>query len=181
MTLSLVAVFVPVLFLGGLVGRLFHEFAVTIGVAIVVSGFVSLTLTPMLCSRFLKPKHEEKHNRFFEMTEGAYNRTLAFYVEGLGFAVGPRPPFDFPGAWLYAGGRPILHVVADRHLPEHRAGVLDHMAFSARDLRAVKAALERMNVRYDLRRLAGSDQWQLFCHDPSGAKVELDFDGAEAA
>ena len=56
MTLSLVAVFMPVLFLGGLVGRLFHEFAVTIGASIIVSGFVSLTLTPMLCSRFLKPQ-----------------------------------------------------------------------------------------------------------------------------
>ena len=55
MTLSLAAVFIPVLFMGGIVGRLFHEFAVTIGVAILVSGFVSLTLTPMLCSRFLRP------------------------------------------------------------------------------------------------------------------------------
>ena len=54
MTLSLAAVFIPVLFMGGIVGRLFHEFAVTIGVAILVSGFVSLTLTPMLCSRFLQ-------------------------------------------------------------------------------------------------------------------------------
>ena len=54
MTMSLVAVFIPVLFMGGLLGRLFHEFAVTISVAILVSGFVSLTLTPMLCSRFLK-------------------------------------------------------------------------------------------------------------------------------
>ena len=55
MTISLAAVFIPVLFMGGIVGRLFHEFAVTIGVAILVSGFVSLTLTPMLCSRFLQP------------------------------------------------------------------------------------------------------------------------------
>ena len=55
MTLSLAAVFIPVLFMGGILGRLFHEFAVTIGVAILISGFVSLTLTPMLCSRFLRP------------------------------------------------------------------------------------------------------------------------------
>ena len=57
MTLSLAAVFIPVLFMGGIVGRLLHEFAVTIGVAILVSGFVSISLTPMLCSRFLKPPH----------------------------------------------------------------------------------------------------------------------------
>ena len=65
--MSLVAVFIPVLFLGGLIGRLFHEFAVTIGAAILVSGFVSLTLTPMLCSRFLRrriPWHEQKSTRF---------------------------------------------------------------------------------------------------------------------
>src|SRR6185295_11367555 len=60
MTISLVAVFIPVLFLGGLVGRLFHEFAVTIGVAILMSAFVSLTLTPMLCSRFLRAGHAEE-------------------------------------------------------------------------------------------------------------------------
>ena len=58
MTLSLAAVFIPVLFMGGIVGRLFHEFAVTIMVAILISGFVSLSLTPMLCSRFLKPPSE---------------------------------------------------------------------------------------------------------------------------
>ena len=91
MTMSLVAVFVPVLFLGGLVGRLFHEFAVTIGAAIIVSGFVSLTLTPMLCSRFLKPQHSEKHNRFFEATEGVYNRALQFYERTLVWVMDHRP------------------------------------------------------------------------------------------
>src|SRR6202030_3901563 len=55
MTLSLVAVFIPVFFMGGVVGRVFHEFAIVIGMAILVSGFVSLTLTPMLCSLFLRP------------------------------------------------------------------------------------------------------------------------------
>src|SRR5207344_3044313 len=57
MTLSLVAVFIPVLFMGGLLGRLFNEFAVVISIAILVSGFVSLTLTPMMCSRFLRVQH----------------------------------------------------------------------------------------------------------------------------
>src|SRR6266446_5785940 len=61
MTLSLAAVFIPLLFMGGIIGRLLHEFAVTIGVAILVSGFVSLTLTPMLCSRFLKHSEKAKH------------------------------------------------------------------------------------------------------------------------
>ena len=60
MTLSLAAVFIPVLFMGGIIGRLLHEFSVVIMVAMLVSGFVSLTLTPMLCSRFIRPQHDRK-------------------------------------------------------------------------------------------------------------------------
>ena len=82
MTLSLIAVFIPVLFLGGMVGRLLHEFSVTIIVAIVISGFVSLTFTPMLGSRYL-PSHDRKHGRIyvalergFEKLAGAYDVTL---------------------------------------------------------------------------------------------------------
>ncbi|MBI5710671.1 MAG: efflux RND transporter permease subunit [Candidatus Eisenbacteria bacterium] len=83
MTLSLVAVFIPVLLMGGLLGRLFHEFAVTISAAILVSGFVSLTLTPMLCSRFLKPEHALRHGHAYLAIEGAYQRTLGFYERTL--------------------------------------------------------------------------------------------------
>ena len=61
MTISLVAAFIPVLFMSGMLGRLLREFAVTICVAILVSGFISLSLTPMLCSRYLRPPHEQKH------------------------------------------------------------------------------------------------------------------------
>ncbi|MDL2718395.1 MAG: efflux RND transporter permease subunit [Acidobacteriota bacterium] len=79
MTISLVAVFIPVLFMGGLLGRLFKEFAVTISVAILVSGFVSLTLTPMLCSRFLKASHVSNEGRFFRVTEGIFKAWLDLY------------------------------------------------------------------------------------------------------
>jgi HAE1 family hydrophobic/amphiphilic exporter-1 len=72
MTLSLTAVFIPVLFMAGIVGRLFHEFAVVISVAILISGFVSLSLTPMLCSRFLKPPTEE-HGKLFRATERGFD------------------------------------------------------------------------------------------------------------
>jgi HAE1 family hydrophobic/amphiphilic exporter-1 len=83
MTLSLAAVFIPVLFMGGVIGRLFTEFAVTIGVAVLVSGFVSLTLTPMLCSRFLKPASQETHNRLFEMSNRVFDGVLMVYSAGL--------------------------------------------------------------------------------------------------
>ena len=66
MTLSLAAVFIPLLFMGGIIGRLLHEFAVTIGVAILVSGFVSLSLTPMLCSRFLRHQEASEHGRLYQ-------------------------------------------------------------------------------------------------------------------
>ena len=117
MTLSLVAVFVPVLFLGGLVGRLFHEFAVTIGVSIIVSGFVSLTLTPMLCSRFLKPKHEEKPNRFFAITEGAYDRVLHFYERSLLWVMGHRPYALAFSALILLGTLALGAVVPKGFLP----------------------------------------------------------------
>ncbi|MGA7826150.1 MAG: multidrug efflux RND transporter permease subunit [Geobacteraceae bacterium] len=88
MTLSLVAVFIPVLFMGGIMGRLLHEFAVTISIAILISGFVSLTLTPMLCSRFLRPSGRERHGRlymtmerFFNGMHGAYERSLHSVLE----------------------------------------------------------------------------------------------------
>jgi HAE1 family hydrophobic/amphiphilic exporter-1 len=83
MTLSLSAVFIPVLFMGGLLGRLLHEFAVTTVVAVLVSGFVSLTLTPMMCSRFIRSEHGKKHGRlydaferFFDGMRNTYDRSL---------------------------------------------------------------------------------------------------------
>src|SRR5207302_5010550 len=79
MTISLAAVFIPVLFMGGIVGRLLHEFSVTIGVAILVSGFVSISLTPMLCSRFLKPPHTQKHGFFYNATERMFELWLKLY------------------------------------------------------------------------------------------------------
>src|SRR5512135_1036106 len=88
MTLSLVAVFIPVLFMGGIMGRLLHEFAVTISMAILISGFVSLTLTPMLSSRFIRPAGAERHGRsyllmerFFDGMRHSYERSLTFVLK----------------------------------------------------------------------------------------------------
>ena len=92
MTLSLVAVFIPVLFLGGLIGRLFQEFAVTIAVAILVSGVVSLTLTPMLCSRWLRPHPEsEQHGRLYQAIERAWEKSLGAYERSLAWVMDHRP------------------------------------------------------------------------------------------
>ena len=91
MTISLVAVFIPVLFMKGMLGRLLHEFAVTITCAILISGFVSLSLTPMLCSRFLRSHHGETHGRLYNMMEAVFAGMYSFYERTLG-AHAPLPP-----------------------------------------------------------------------------------------
>lgn len=107
--------------------------------------------------------------------------TVKFYTDVLGLREGPRPPLGIPGAWLYAGDEPVLHVVAGRALPNPRSGVLDHMAFSAENLREMAARLSAAGIAFSLGRQPQTGVWQLFFHDPNGARVELDFAADEAA
>jgi HAE1 family hydrophobic/amphiphilic exporter-1 len=90
MTLSLAAVFIPVVFMGGIIGRLLNEFAVTIVSAVLVSGFVSLSLTPMLCSRMLKSEHETRHGRIYAFSERMFNGAQQFYRRTLTLCVAHR-------------------------------------------------------------------------------------------
>ncbi len=83
LTVSLIAVFIPLLFMTGIVGRLFREFALTLSFAVAVSAFVSLTLTPMMCARLLKPEAQEKHGRFYHLSEKYFNRLLDGYDRSL--------------------------------------------------------------------------------------------------
>ncbi|MFC4297683.1 multidrug efflux RND transporter permease subunit [Castellaniella hirudinis] len=83
LTLSLIAVLIPLLFMGDVVGRLFREFAVTLAVAILLSLLISLTLTPMMCARMLRPESEEKHGRFLQAAEAGMDRLVAAYDRGL--------------------------------------------------------------------------------------------------
>jgi hydrophobic/amphiphilic exporter-1 (mainly G- bacteria), HAE1 family len=87
MTLSLVAVFIPMLFMSELLGRLFHEFAVTIAVSILVSGFVSLSLTPMLCSRFLRSANHSNQSKLYQASEYVFDRFLSLYDWSLKIAL----------------------------------------------------------------------------------------------
>ncbi len=91
MTLSLAAVFIPVLFMGGVLGRLFKEFAVTICAAILISGVVSITLTPMLCSRFLRPSAEQRRFWFYRVTESFFDGMLHAYDASLQWVLRYRP------------------------------------------------------------------------------------------
>ncbi len=83
LTVSLIAVLIPLLFMGDIVGRLFREFAVTLGVTILLSALISLTLTPMMCSRLLKQKAEEKRGRLYEASERLFHRVIEFYARTL--------------------------------------------------------------------------------------------------
>jgi HAE1 family hydrophobic/amphiphilic exporter-1 len=82
-SISLIAVLIPLLLMGGIIGRLFREFAVTLSMAIVVSAFVSLTLTPMMASRFLRPPQEARHGRLYMLSERAFDALLRAYERGL--------------------------------------------------------------------------------------------------
>ncbi|MGE5735111.1 MAG: efflux RND transporter permease subunit, partial [Acidobacteriota bacterium] len=87
LTVSLIAVLIPLLFMADIVGRLFREFAVTLAVTILVSAVVSLTLTPMMCAKLLKPRDPQKESRFYRASENFYNRVIAFYGRTLQFVL----------------------------------------------------------------------------------------------
>jgi catechol 2,3-dioxygenase-like lactoylglutathione lyase family enzyme len=101
--------------------------------------------------------------------------TRQFYRDVIGLAEGFRPDLGFPGAWFYVADKWVLHVVAGRAVPEPPAGVIDHMAFSATGLAATQAKLKSHGCDYRLIQQPGTRVWQIFLHDPNGAKVELDF------
>jgi HAE1 family hydrophobic/amphiphilic exporter-1 len=122
MTISLTAVFIPILFLGGIIGRLFHEFAVVIAVSILVSGFVSLTLTPMLSSRFLRPHGNETHGRAYQVTESAYDWLLHKYETSLHWAMGHRVVMMLFSAGILAGTVVLFTLVPKGFIPSQDIG-----------------------------------------------------------
>jgi HAE1 family hydrophobic/amphiphilic exporter-1 len=122
MTVSLAAVFIPILFMGGIVGRLMHEFAVTIGVAILVSGLVSLTLTPMLCSRFLKPLHSMDHGWAYNAVERTFEAWLKGYAWTLKQTIRFRAVTMLVSALLLAGTIYLFGVVPKGFIPSVDTG-----------------------------------------------------------
>ena len=152
MTISLVSVFIPVLFMGGIVGRLLHEFSVTIAVAILVSGFVSLTLTPMLGSLFLTSSHDKRHGIFYNGLERCFQLMNHAYARSLTFVLRCRfatllLAFGLLGSsvWLFNG-------MPKGFLPSTDAGILMGAAFAGQDIsydsmvdhvRAVKNVMQR--------------------------------------
>jgi catechol 2,3-dioxygenase-like lactoylglutathione lyase family enzyme len=105
--------------------------------------------------------------------------TVRFYENVLGLKNGPRPPFNFPGAWLYSAGHPVLHLndisQTDR---EQRAdsGVIDHVAFGSRGFEAMKKHLSGKGIDYRVNLVPNSTRAQIFLRDPNNVEIELNFD-----
>ena len=134
MTLSLAAVFIPVLFMGGILGRLFREFAVTISTAILVSGFVSLTLTPMLCSRFLRPPAEAHHGRIYALTERFFQGMLSTYRWTLERCLAHRlSVMAVAGLTLVATGV-LFYVVPKGFIPSEDTGQIIAFTEASQDI-----------------------------------------------
>jgi hydrophobic/amphiphilic exporter-1 (mainly G- bacteria), HAE1 family len=134
MTISLAAVFIPILFMGGIVGRLMHEFAVTIAAAILVSGLVSLTLTPMLCSRFLKPLHSAKHGRIYNVTEWMFEMWLKAYSRTLRGTLRFRGTTMLVSALMLAGTVYLFSVVPKGFIPSVDTGQIQGQVEAAQGI-----------------------------------------------
>src|SRR5262252_1834361 len=117
MTLSLAAVFIPVLFMGGVLGRILNEFAVTIISAILVSGFVSLTLTPMLCSRFIKSHRNERHGRMFNLVERMWDGLANVYDRCLKVVLRHQPATMMASLFLLVATIYLYEVIPKGFLP----------------------------------------------------------------
>jgi hydrophobic/amphiphilic exporter-1 (mainly G- bacteria), HAE1 family len=125
MTISLVAVFLPVFFMGGIIGRLLHEFAVTIGMSILISGFVSLTLTPMLASRFVRPHAvNEQHGKLYQMSERFFTGMLAFYERTLTYVLLHRRMTMLVSGVILAATVVLFKIMPTGFLPSEDTGAL---------------------------------------------------------
>ncbi len=149
LSISLVAVFIPLLFMTGIVGRLFREFAITLSVAVAVSAIVSLTLTPMMCALFLQPEDKESHGRFYHATERMFQSLLNVYESGLKWVL-RHQPFTLAVAvatlvatiWLYV-------IVPKGLLPQQDTGLIIGVTDAAQSI-SFKAMVERQHVVGDI-------------------------------
>jgi catechol 2,3-dioxygenase-like lactoylglutathione lyase family enzyme len=107
------------------------------------------------------------------------DETVRFYENVLGLVNGPRPPFDFPGAWLYSEGHPVLHLndLSPTDKPQRPdSGVIDHIAFGSRGFEAMKQHLASKGIQFRVNQVPNSRRWQIFLDDPNNILIELNFD-----
>jgi len=102
-------------------------------------------------------------------------KTVKFYEKYVGLKNGDRPPFNFPGAWMYAGDKPILHIVSETGRKDHGSGAIDHVAINCDDIRGCISTLKKDKVPYEVRKVPKRPLQQVFVHDPDGVMIELNF------
>jgi hydrophobe/amphiphile efflux-1 (HAE1) family protein len=151
MTLSLAAVFIPVVFMGGIIGRLLNEFAVTIVSAVLVSGLVSLSLTPMLCSRMLRSEHETRHGRIYAFSERMFNGAQGFYRRTLNICVHHRFIVLMVFFALVAGTALLVYKIPKGFLPNDDTGQLFVFTQAAQDI-GFDAMVEKQRQAVDILR-----------------------------
>ena len=141
-SVSLVAVFIPLLLMGGIVGRLFREFAVTVTLTIGVSVIISLTLTPMLCSLFLKNEHATRHGKLYKLFEAGFDKMLAGYKRGLDFVLKHQFPTLLVFLATLAATVALFIVIPKGFFPQQDTGFIFGNAQSSQD-----SSFESMNRR----------------------------------
>ena len=134
LTVSLVAVFIPLLFMTGVIGRLFHEFAVTLSVAVLVSAVVSLTLTPMMCARLLRPEAERRPGRIARVFERGFDASLGLYGRTLGWALARQALLLLIASATVAGTVALYIVVPKGFLPQQDTGVVVAITQGGQDI-----------------------------------------------
>jgi catechol 2,3-dioxygenase-like lactoylglutathione lyase family enzyme len=124
------------------------------------------------------------HMQHYMVLSKDLEKTRHFYVDVLGLRVGPRPPFDFEGLWIYVGDVAVVHVatqasyeatgrLGDAARQRHGSGSVDHIAFAADDYDGLVRSFEQHGVKYRATRVPASDLRQLFVHDPDGIQIEI--------
>ena len=101
--------------------------------------------------------------------------TVRFYEKYVGLHDGDRPPFPFPGAWLYAGEKAILHLIAGSGRTDHGGGAIDHIAINCADIRSTIDQIKKDGVPFEVKKVPARPLQQVFLHDPDGVMIELNF------
>lgn len=104
------------------------------------------------------------------------SRSVEFYTAVIGLVAGPRPDFDFPGAWLYLRERPVLHLIGGREIATSGTGVFDHFSLFCDDIDSARQRLSELDVAFDEMEVPGMPLRQFFIVGPDGVKVELTFE-----
>jgi HAE1 family hydrophobic/amphiphilic exporter-1 len=133
-SISLIAVLIPLFMMGGIVGRLFREFSVTLAMTIVISAFVSLTLTPMMASRFLKSEHEQRHGRLYQISEGGFDALVGAYARGLDVVLKHRfvTLCTFVATLALSGY--LFYVIPKGFFPQQDTGLINGSSEAAQDI-----------------------------------------------